>query len=482
MRSGITAWLLAALLAAALAPSSFAQEEEEKKNKTSPAQLAREGRRLSQQDAEKLEEKLETNPENLAARTRLLGYYFAKAVRISGPAAPIKARRGHIFLRIGLAATIEDRRRHIFWLIQNHPETKIAGLVEATIGPARHQLGDTDGYEQAKKLWLQQVESKKENIAVLGNAATFFQLPDKEIAEGILKRAQAVYPDNFWSGRLGYLYALGILGVNGLNPNGIPTSVDPAEMEGRFAKKAREELTKSSNATVLGTAGGILNRYGIMLRGMKRIESDYSPLAEELLKKAGALEPNNPRWQQSLAQLYKWGSMASESPEEKAVSAKKALEQLEKSAMVLVGTTMRLHALPDLAKAAFEAGEMKKANAYASELLEMGSQRKDSSMYGTAVHHGNLILGRIVLREGGTEKAKAFLLRAGQTPGGGTLTSFGPNMALAKELLERGEKETVIEYLELCKKFWGYKRDLLERWIETVKSGGIHKFWANLIY
>ena len=144
----------------------------------------------------------------------------------------------------------------------------------------------------------------------------------------------------------------------------------------------------------------------------------------------------------------------------------------------------QFHAPNDIAKAAFEAGDMRKAKAYASESLELASQFKGDGMYGTAVHQGNLILGRLALKEGDTEKAKAYLIKAGQTPGGGTLSLFGPNMALAKELLERGEKDAVLEYLELCKKFWdtGGGRQKLSGWMKTIKVGGIPEFGENLIY
>jgi hypothetical protein len=96
------------------------------------------------------------------------------------------------------------------------------------------------------------------------------------------------------------------------------------------------------------------------------------------------------------------------------------------------------------------------------------------------VHHGNLILGRIALRDGDMEKAKEHLLAAGQTPGSPQLNSFGPNMALARELLEKGEKQAVLEYFERCGSFW--KRAELESWARDVKAGEIPDFGANLDY
>jgi hypothetical protein len=127
---------------------------------------------------------------------------------------------------------------------------------------------------------------------------------------------------------------------------------------------------------------------------------------------------------------------------------------------------------------------MTKAGLYANELLDAGMKPGNEKRRGTAVHHGNLILGRIALKQGRKESAKAFLIEAGRSSGGGTLGSFGPNMALAKELLEAGEKAAVIEYLRLCKSFWDYdrKKGTLDRWIKTIRAGGTPEFGPNLIY
>jgi hypothetical protein len=55
-------------------------------------------------------------------------------------------------------------------------------------------------------------------------------------------------------------------------------------------------------------------------------------------------------------------------------------------------------------------------------------------------------------------------------------------MLLAKELLERGETEVVLEYFELCKKFWASPHRKLEQWAEDVKSNRIPQFGGNLAY
>jgi hypothetical protein len=62
------------------------------------------------------------------------------------------------------------------------------------------------------------------------------------------------------------------------------------------------------------------------------------------------------------------------------------------------------------------------------------------------------------------------------------MNSFGPNMSLAKDLLEKGEREVVLEYFELCRKFWKLHTGRLDDWSRDVKAGRIPDFGANLVY
>ncbi|MBU4123734.1 RNA polymerase subunit sigma-24, partial [bacterium] len=138
----------------------------------------------------------------------------------------------------------------------------------------------------------------------------------------------------------------------------------------------------------------------------------------------------------------------------------------------------RSFVLTEVAKVAFESGEYDKAELFALELLS----NKHNWDLGEAVHHGNLILGRIELKRGEVEKAKEYLINAGKTKGSASLNSFGPNMALAKELLDKGEQEVVLEYFKLCSKFWYDRRGKLKEWSKEIKSGKLPDFGANLYY
>lgn len=142
----------------------------------------------------------------------------------------------------------------------------------------------------------------------------------------------------------------------------------------------------------------------------------------------------------------------------------------------------RFYALDDAAKESFLVGRTDEARKYAEELLAMLPQFKDNWNYGNGVQDGNLVLGRIAVREGRIDDGKRYLIEAGKSPGSPQMDSFGPNMSLAKDLLEKGDREVVLEYFELCRKFWKMGRDDLDRWSADVKAGKTPDFGANLIY
>lgn len=206
-----------------------------------------------------------------------------------------------------------------------------------------------------------------------------------------------------------------------------------------------------------------------------------SKIAQELLEKALALDPSDRETSSKLAQFYELKRMRVTSSEEKASLAQKSLSIRERGLEKANGEE-RFYALGDLATAAFEAGETARAEQYASELLQDAQKFKNNWDFGNAIHKGNIILGRIALQNNDKVGAKQHLLSAGEAPGSPQLDSFGPDMTLAKELLEKGEREVVLTYLQSCAKFWKMGGDKLEGWIVTIKGGGTPDFSQNLAY
>jgi hypothetical protein len=133
---------------------------------------------------------------------------------------------------------------------------------------------------------------------------------------------------------------------------------------------------------------------------------------------------------------------------------------------------------------ALNAGDLEAARRFAEEVLRLAPRFPKSWNYGNALHYGHLVLGMVALRANDVQRAKEQLLEAGRTPGSPQLDSFGPNMALARALLLRGERKTVAEYLKLCGAFWKGQRNrkTLARWNRDIQRGNMPNFGPNLIY
>ena len=137
--------------------------------------------------------------------------------------------------------------------------------------------------------------------------------------------------------------------------------------------------------------------------------------------------------------------------------------------------------LPRLVKAAFAAGDYARAAGYADEALNAAKQGV-FWWTGDAIHQANIVLGCLALRKGDVEEAKRALIAAGKVPATSNLAGPGPNMQLAKDLLERGETATVVQYLEECRNFWEGNHGKLAEWIVLIKAGLKPDFGPNLNY
>jgi tetratricopeptide (TPR) repeat protein len=318
--------------------------------------LTLKGLRLSIEEAKKLEEKLTNNPQDLQTRFTLIGYYSTQHNESS---------------RL-------EKRQQALWVIQNIPDSELQRHVVFV----RLNRND-EGFEEARQLWLKQLDAYKGNLVVLSNAANFFLIPDKALAEQLLKQGVAADPrDAQWPQRLGDLYVL-----------------------------------EMSNAAV--------------------------------------------EQRRSLAAL--------------------AYAQFEQAYKLTKNDSSRGVLLIQLAKSAFEAGDVERAHKLADAVLSRASTDKENWNYGNSIHQGHLILGRIALLSGNLDEAGKQLIKAGETPGSPQLDSFGPNMTLAKELLEKGEREAVIKYFRLCANFWTNLEEL-KHWTAIVIERGIPDFGANLVY
>jgi hypothetical protein len=133
----------------------------------------------------------------------------------------------------------------------------------------------------------------------------------------------------------------------------------------------------------------------------------------------------------------------------------------------------RVYLLQSLPRIAIEGEDMAKAEAYARELLTIPGLAEKS---GDGVYCANYALGVLALKRDDVAAAKQFMLSAAKTKGSVRLSGVGPETWLAKELLGRGEREAVLEYVEECRSFWTWEEGAIDRWQNTIRSGAIPDF------
>ena len=199
---------------------------------------------------------------------------------------------------------------------------------------------------------------------------------------------------------------------------------------------------------------------------------------EMFLRRAQALEPNNPQWPDRLGDLDKM-QMIRASPATARTQAQKALAQYERAARLLGPEPA---ASQSMAVAAFDASEYDKARRYASDLVRRNEHRDSTAQGDDELHHAHLVLGRLALHDGDTAQAEAHLRAMGRVSGSPVLDTFGPNMQLAQDLLDRGDRRPVLAYFDECARFWKMGGSHLAAWKSQVQQGKTPDFGANLVY
>ncbi len=137
-------------------------------------------------------------------------------------------------------------------------------------------------------------------------------------------------------------------------------------------------------------------------------------------------------------------------------------------------TPLRLehfYAVGDQLTAAYDSGDFDKAKQLAGENLALAAIYRCNWNYGNAIHDSNRVLGLISLKANDLDAASDYLRKAGETTGSPQLDSFGPELDLANQLLQRGRSAAVRSYLLDIKRFWTEDDGNIERWVAAIDRG-----------
>lgn len=248
-----------------------------------------------------------------------------------------------------------------------------------------------------------------------------------------------------------------------LQPHHSPLMFDRAKE--RWLEHLEQE---PDDVVLLGNAAAMIGNPAAFAQ-----DSANRDLALSLLGRAQEIAPTSAEWPFKIGHII-WLGAARGSSDVSPVFAAQALSHFAR-AYRLGGTTYGPLALKSAMEAAFAAGELADARAYAEDALSAHLLTRRH-----VEHWANLVLGRIALVDGDPATAGEYLLAAGRVAATPAMSTFGPNMRLAQELLQHGERDVVLEYFELCARFW--KRDRLDEWASAVREGRVPDFDANLWY
>ncbi|MEX2264046.1 MAG: energy transducer TonB [Bryobacteraceae bacterium] len=227
---------------------------------------------LSPVDLASLEANLQANPEDIAARLRLLVHY-----RDFAPVPPYDN-----------AARRAARLSHVVYLVEHNPSA--ADLELTYVFRAGGPYADPNDHELVRGYWLRAVEAKPGDLPVLLHAVRFLFVENKDQAEELLKRALAVAPnERAIAANLGFLYALEILGLDSFR--GIAAPSESPAARAALAQRARGALEVASNAAVLAAAATAIPNLAMRATMGRPVDPELFQLSSRLMTRAREMEP-----------------------------------------------------------------------------------------------------------------------------------------------------------------------------------------------
>jgi hypothetical protein len=387
-------------------------------------------------DLERAEKTIADHPDVVQHRVTLL----ASLINPGVPLPPEKVR--------------ETRRRHILWLVEHHPEAP--NFAEpALFLPDHGRLADPAGSAEATGLWKAIAADPGSKPEAVANAAIYLRALDIRSALAILDGR----PENpVFSRARGMVDGATVIGLSGLG-RGAQFGTSSAVRSAPEAKAARAEVDSSTNPDLVGKAGVVLATVGAQIEAPFDLtfgDDDPVTLAERWLRRAIQLAPATEEWKAALGRALLAKSNRVSDPGEKM--------RLLREADSLATDASGPRVLSSLVLAEFDAGDDQAAERDSRRLLQIAGN--NANVYSVA----ETVLGRLAAAKGDLNEAKARLTASIAMPDSIKNASFQPNMTLAQDLYEAGEKDAVIQFLEASRNVWKFDRGRIDRMISFVKK------------
>ncbi len=165
---------------------------------------------------------------------------------------------------------------------------------------------------------------------------------------------------------------------------------------------------------------------------------------------------------------FRYFTLASQTGEQRAATAREVLKAYGKELSKAREVPYRIQIIRNMAECAYISDQFAVATTCANELLKLSTKTTaEAGPY--AFYNGKIMLGRIALHAGNIQKAEAYLHEATNPPVKAKQVAI--TMSLARELLERGEQQVVLDFLEEIRSQWSKGDFIIDLWIKQIKQG-----------
>jgi BlaR1 peptidase M56 len=437
-----------------------AQFEEYKRREA----LVEEVKKLKPSEIDALEGSLKRRPDDLEALDKLKVFYLMS---------------GHTVF--GWNELIERRRPHILWVIDNRPDH---GLAMWRVSPT----ADPITYAEGKERWLAQAAKPDASDKALTNAAFFLEQGDPELAVQVLMRLKDPVSR---AHRLGLLYGEVVQGPTSPRDGSplTPFDSDP------YARNVRRTLEESRDPVLLAAVGQWLaTKYGDEARrdlGRRLLERavQIDPQQQAAARMLAGIEDRdrtlglNAKIQARAAEIA--GVAGRKPPLSRDDRAK--VREAEPQAVAELSERERYAVLPELADLTYMGAESLEWNkdtapaaasyarskTYAQEALVLATRFRDDPYHGTAIYRAHVALAVHALRDDDTAGAVRHMRDAVKAPPSRGLDPhlFGLDTRLMNYLLDRGERDSVAEFLERSADLRSADRERLLKDAAAIRAG-----------
>lgn len=200
-----------------------------------------------------------------------------------------------------------------------------------------------------------------------------------------------------------------------------------------------------------------------------------SKLSISLLEKGYSREELNPYWSKTLGDLCYQLLVPGMTSEQRLPFVQKSLKYSDIYYNTLGDKLDDLDLRWRLARLGLEAGELDKAELYGKKVL---SSAERHAVVNLNKYYAHLLLGQVAMKRNDIAQAKEHLAQAGDTG-----SFMMRNMSLAQMLLDKGETEAVLEYLQMAKAAGPNNQwqEQIEEWTSAIEANEQLNFDAKYL-